>query len=657
MPTHIPDHSTLLRGTPSNTGATRPKTPAAPATVAGRSPSSSEEGALDINSMDIAQLISAVDHYRNSKNRPTTASDNTFKSLCQNLSERLQDAKQKASAGDREALRDLVTIAAAKMLASRWADDARGAIAEMTSPLSGQSAREHPALGALLAALNAQATTYAEHSDDETKKWLRSFTPSQALTSRRASSPTAHPVAKPPLPPAISLQQEAQQHFSLIPVAEPRRPNREGTTEDQLLPALKSLARAVPINVYFLQGDTGHGNLPAAASHINPVAIAQDLVEKANGEPKKPCVTLYHQDGHWVALMAIPAGHGKNAPPHLIIFDSNSSSDGSPPPSQSVGTRLAQSIRAAGISVSTAFGFIQEGMAANGCGELCLEAINFAFNPASVPAERSHELITQRLQGFIAAFAAADPGTRDSVIMAAHGKMPASPTFASAAPPASLPLTGSASAGPAALSPDPLSRSWQRKGSLAAARQSANQNIQGVKAALTKLPPPSVFQYAKDLAQEAGATFGVSNEDARRWTQRKAAENSQRDSQRQELEARIQASRAEIVTLEQLNELNQEMLGVAQVCDGLKSEIGRLKASKWERSREVEWTQTIAAKGRQLAEREASLGPLEARFQEIASKSTLMSPARQDATASLPSNPPAPQGGGGDNQAEQPVWS
>jgi hypothetical protein len=153
------------------------------------------------------------------------------------------------------------------------------------------------------------------------------------------------------------------------------------------------------------------------------------MVAAAGKDQKKPVVTLYHQAGHWVAIIAMPPAAGaQNVKPSLVIFDSNAKQIlGGGHPSQIVGPTIAAALADDGYEVRTAFGFIQEGMAANGCGPLCVAAIDYAFGSSpAAEAGLTAEVIADRLNRYIQDFSDSDQDVRDQIIASAEADIESS---------------------------------------------------------------------------------------------------------------------------------------------------------------------------------------------------------------------------------------
>ncbi len=231
-------------------------------------------------------------------------------------------------------------------------------------------------------------------------------------------------------------------------------PSREGFDEHVLMSGMKTLEHR-GLKVWTVASQGGIESFPAKTSakdfdsrETNMADVAQQMLGAATEDASSARVTLYFRDQHWIALIAMPPeADEEGARPSLIIFDSNASAVGGHS-SKVVGINLAKELRDAGHQVHTAFGSIQDGMAANACGPLCFSAIDFAFRPsAGGQGSLGADQVTSRLKGFIGAFATAEQSTRDNALAMAQAKLlPAAVSAAVPAPASTPPISAKAAA-------------------------------------------------------------------------------------------------------------------------------------------------------------------------------------------------------------------
>ncbi len=233
----------------------------------------------------------------------------------------------------------------------------------------------------------------------------------------------------------------------------------EGFDEHVLIPGMKTLEHR-GLKVWTVGSEGGIESFPAKTSahdyeprETDMAVVAQQMHGAVIEDPSSARVTLYFRDQHWIALIAMPPEAGEEgAGPSLIIFDSNSGTEGGHS-SKVVGINLAKELRGAGHQVHTAFGSIQDGMAANACGPLCFSAIDFAFRPsAGGQGSLGADQVTSRLKGFIGAFATVDQSTRNNVLGTVQAKLLPPAVSAAVPAPASIPpLSAKAAASEPAL--------------------------------------------------------------------------------------------------------------------------------------------------------------------------------------------------------------
>lgn len=401
------------------TGAQNTASTASAGTSARRA--NGQEKGLNAESMDVEQLISALDHYttlaaKEAKDREAQLPlRNAANALKHTLDNRLDDAITAAGQGDGEAVKTLVTIAAADGLVGALADKARKAVDEITHSSAASTDVVSNSVDTIRTAISSLKEAYGAHMGDGTKEWVDS-TLRRPLSNRQAQIPTSRGAASvvasagpQPAGEAVNRRPERPE------ISEVRRPTRKFFSDEQLLSAMLRL-RGDRFLVASKEGQT----FPSQEDVANQVSV---MTQAAFRGPKKPVVTLYHRAEHWVAIIAMPpAADIQNAKPSLVIFDSNAKQPvGDGPPSQVVGPTIAAALKEDDYEVHTAFGFIQEGMAANGCGPLCVAAIDSAFGSRSAAEPGlTAKVIADRLNQYIQDFSSANQDDRDRTIASAE---------------------------------------------------------------------------------------------------------------------------------------------------------------------------------------------------------------------------------------------
>lgn len=494
-------HSFKSAAQPSPTAANLPLPPgaqnsasSASARTSGRRANGPEKG-LNAESMDVEQLISALDHYtrlaaKATKDRAaqlTLRNDaNAFKHY---LDIRLDDAITASGRGDGEAVKTLVTIAAADCLVGDLAAKARAAIDGITRSPAEKTGAASNSVDTIRTAISSLQEAYGAHMGDGTKAWVDSAL-RMSLSNRQAQIPTAQGRASVGASAASQPAGEAVNRRLETPESsEARRPTRDFFSDEQLLPAMVRMK-----GDRFVVLSTGDGTTFPSGGNVTDQVEA--MVRSAFAKQNKPAVTLYHQADHWVAIIAMPpAADAQNAKPSLVIFDSNAKQDAVDlHHSQKVGPTIAAALNRAGYEVHAAFGFIQEGMAANGCGPLCVAAIDAAFGTSSAAEPvLTAEVIAKRLNQYIQDFSSADQNRRDQKI-----------AFAEAFIQSSSPQASDASAAQSArrVAAPPISRALSDKNSEALVTQTQNdlhlvrvaktraeEELQKAKQALPRLQP------------------------------------------------------------------------------------------------------------------------------------------------------------------------
>ncbi|MDH4378244.1 MAG: hypothetical protein QE494_18275 [Ramlibacter sp.] len=380
------------------------------------------EQGLNAESMDVEQLISAFHYYtelaaKATKDRSAQLSlRNDADPFKYHLDTRLDDAITAAERGDGEAVKTLVTIAAADGMVGALAAKARKAIDEITHSSAAKTGAASNSADTIRTAISSLQEAYGAHMGDGTKEWVDSAL-RMPLSDRQAQIPTAQGRASVGASAASQPAGEAVNRRPETPeISEVRRPTRNFFSDEQLLPAMLRL-KGDRFKVLSRGGGT---TFPSQGNVTDQVG---GMVRSAFANQNKPAVTLYHQAEHWVAIIAMPpAADIQNAKPSLVIFDSNAKQPhGDGTPSQVVGPTIAAALKEAGYEVYTAFGSIQDGMAANGCGPLCVAAIDAAFasSSAAEPALTA-EVIAMRLNQYIQDFSSADQNQRDLTIASAE---------------------------------------------------------------------------------------------------------------------------------------------------------------------------------------------------------------------------------------------
>jgi hypothetical protein len=432
----------------------------------------------------IEEFISKIDHIRDQLNRQTTTGDSKagasppsgaqqLEVVLQKFSGLLNQELGKAIAGSRRgdlgAIQCLVTIAGAQSLVADHATRARTAIDSISRPNPQPNGdvidpTVPTSIQAAITAFSALHRTVLDHQP--TADWLAQSTGSD-LGGRAVRVSDVPPASRGSEHPASSVKREAEDMFrglsgkSLPPLS------REGFDEHVLIPGMKTLERR-GLTVWTVAGQGGIESFPAKTPaddydlrETDMAVVAQQMLEAVIEDPSSPRVTLYFRDQHWIALIAMPPeADEEGARPSLIIFDSNASAEGGHS-SKVVGINLAKELRDAGHQVHTAFGSIQDGMAANACGPLCFSAIDFAFRPsAGGQGSLSADQVTSRLKGFIGAFATVDQSTRNNVLGTVQAKLLPPAVSAAVPAPASVPpLSAKAAASEPALASVAASKS------------------------------------------------------------------------------------------------------------------------------------------------------------------------------------------------------
>ena len=421
-------HSFKSAAQPSPTAANLPLPPGVQNTASSASAGTSArrangpEKGLNTESMDVEQLISALDHYttlaaKATKDRAAQLPlRNDADAHKHHLDIRLDDAITAAERGDGEAVKTLVTIAAADGMVGALAAKAREAIERITHSSAAKTGAASNSADTIRTAISSLQEAYGAHMGDGTKAWVASAL-RMPLSDRQAQIPTAQGRASVGASAASQPAGEAVNRRPETPeISEARRPTRDFFSDEQLLPAMVRMK-----GDRFVVLSTGDGTIfPSGGNVTDQVG---GMVRSAFAKQNKPAVTLYHQAEHWVAIIAMPpAADAQNAKQSLIIFDSNAKQPhGDGTPSQVVGPTIAAALKGAGYEVHTAFGSIQDGMAANGCGPLCVAAIDAAFasSSAAEPALTA-EVIAKRLNQYIQDFSSADQNQRDRTIASAE---------------------------------------------------------------------------------------------------------------------------------------------------------------------------------------------------------------------------------------------
>ncbi len=441
---------------------TSPSQPTGSSLSGGRSASNTNPPSTP-NLERIEEFISKIDHTSGQLARQTTTGEpkagasptsgaQQLEAELQRFSGLLNHELGRAIAGSRRgdpgAIQCLVTIAGAQSLVYDHATRARAAIDAIVRPnpqpngdviAPTVSTRIQAAITAF-AALHAGVVGHKP-----TAAWLAQSTVSD-LGGRAVRVPDAPLASSGSAQPASSAKREAEDMFRSLSGNNLPRPSREGFDEHVLMPGMKTLERR-GLKVWTLTSEGGIESFPAntSADHYdrretNMAFVAEQMLGAATAGASSARVTLYFRDQHWIALIAMPPeANEEGARPSLIVFDSNASTEGGHS-SKVVGINLAEELRNAGHQVHTAFDSVQDGMAANACGPLCLSAIDFAFRPsAGGQGSLSADQVTSRLKGFIDAFANANQSTRDNVLAAAQAKLLPAAVSATVPAPASIP--------------------------------------------------------------------------------------------------------------------------------------------------------------------------------------------------------------------------
>ncbi len=394
-------------------------------------------GSSQVQGMDLESLIIKIDcdlHPKSgSHSIETKATQGDVRSTQQTpnphieeLNRRVQGAKLEASKGNLKAITTLVTIAAAADLVGAPGVEAKKILNSLTAGRSGSQGGPGPVSASVVDAVASLARGYGRVMSESTASWARGVLSTAPAAQR-------HVQVLGDIESYLNFEKARREPIP-IPVKDGKHslmPGRE-FGDEELLPALNRLQG----ENFQLKGVTFGGGalpvtLPSEAHDLGAVGPLSVVQQGGVGANAKPVVTLSQAQGHWVALIAMPPRSGApDEKPELIIFDSNSKlraakGEKPVPNSQLVGRNLADQLRSAGYPVKTAFGFIQEGMAANACGPLCFAAIEHAFDSrASETEPLTSEVVAGRLMGFIEQFGKKlDQRQRDAVVASAQTRI------------------------------------------------------------------------------------------------------------------------------------------------------------------------------------------------------------------------------------------
>lgn len=426
----------------------------------------------------IEEFISKIDYIRDQLNRQTTTGDSKAGASpnsgaqqlevdLQRFSGLLNQELGKAIAGSRRgdpgAIQCLVTIAGAQSLVDDHATRARAAIDAIVrpNPQPNGDVIAPTVSTSIQAAITAFAALHIRVLDHRpTADWLAQSTGSD-LGGRAVRVPDVPPASRGSEHSVSSAKREAEGVFRSLSGNNLPPLSREGFDEHVLMPGMKTLEHR-GLKVWTVDSEGGIESFPAKTSaddydtrETDMAVVAQQMLGAVIEDPSSARVTLYFRDQHWIALIAMPPEADKEgARPSLVIFDSNASTEGGHS-SKVVGINLTEELRGASHQVHTAFGSIQDGMAANACGPLCFSAIDFAFRPsAGGQGSLSADQVTSRLKGFIGAFATVDQSTRNNVLGTVQAKLLPPAVSAAVPAPASIPplLANAAASEPALAS-------------------------------------------------------------------------------------------------------------------------------------------------------------------------------------------------------------
>lgn len=598
---------------------------AAPATAGpGNSASSraSASGARNqFENLDVEQLLSILDHSRGIERKfslearslgekPDPQALSRVNSGLENaqlqvqqiraeIKKRLRQAEVGARTGDRSAIHTLVTIAWATGFDERISEKAQKVIKRVTNPSPATNAAQgsqppEAAIAGIRQAISDFRTAYRD-----TKPAVLTWA-SEVLQTGKAP-PRNVQVLGAIAPSARHAEGQVRSAAATqVSAAAPAGRLEVGRQFDQseMVPAMRALALASgsrfdvwtlnfadePAQSSSVSTSFPWGQVKGVSDTVLPAQIAEGVSRQAAASGK-PCVTLYFEADHWVAIVAAPpAGPprigSENSRSELVVFDSNATI-GSKIASQGVGARLADQLNAQGYAVRTVLGAVQEGMASNACGPLCYSAIHNALNDPQIPPRSlSAEMISFRLANFLEVFAKSAQGERDEAVHRAQDEIlkakedagrqaPAAASSAavsSQAPesPASALSAALPSVRPAVRPPsvpimfpldgavDTVCRAVEEEGRI------LEEALATARATLPPLPGADLLSSLKRSALDVRASFMP-----------EAPSTQEIQRQRQAEADRVSETRALIRTLEQLKGMNKRRFELAVPTDRL----------------------------------------------------------------------------------------